>query len=117
MASKRQFIVIIRKTVGVVLSSGLRIAPGGVQQLLCRRGHTLAHFRHADGICRFHAGLDLRVPDIVGDGDITYAKKAAAIKTIMDDIYQSQMSDDAKTKLISKVRRYANVLIEMLEAW
>lgn len=56
-------------------------------------------------------------PDIVGDGDITYAKKAAAIKTIMDDIYQSQMSDDAKTKLISKVRRYANVLIEMLEAW
>ena len=56
-------------------------------------------------------------PDIVGDGDITYAKKAAAIKAIMDDIHQSQMSDDAKTKLISKVRRYANVLVEMLEAW
>ena len=62
----------------------------------------------------YHANC---VPDIVGDGDITYAKKAAAIKTIMDDIYQSQMSDDAKTKLISKVRRYANVLIEMLEVW
>ena len=57
------------------------------------------------------------MPDIVGDGFITYAKKAAAIKAIMDDIYQSQMSDDAKTKLISKVKRYANVLIEMLEAW
>ena len=57
------------------------------------------------------------MPDIVGDGDITYAKKAAAIKAIMDDIYQSQMSDDAKTKLISKIRRYANVLIETLEAW
>ena len=57
------------------------------------------------------------VPDIVGDGDITYAKKAAAINTIMEDIYQSQMSDDAKTKLISKVRRYANVLVETLEAW
>ena len=56
-------------------------------------------------------------PDIVGDGDITYAKKAAAIKAIMDDIHQSQMSDDAKTKLISKVRRYANVLVETLEAW
>ena len=57
------------------------------------------------------------VPDIVGDGDITYAKKAAAIKTIMDDIYQSQLSDGAKTRLISKVRRYANALLEMLEAW
>lgn len=57
------------------------------------------------------------VPDIVGDGDITYAKKAAAIKTIMDDIYQSQLSDGAKTKLFSKVRRYANALLETLEAW
>lgn len=57
------------------------------------------------------------VPDIVGDGDITYAKKAAAIKAIMDDIHQSQMSDDAKTKLISKVKRYACALIETLEAW
>lgn len=57
------------------------------------------------------------VPDIVGDGEITYAKKAAAIKTIMEDIYQSQMSDGAKTKLISNIRRYANVLVETLEAW
>lgn len=57
------------------------------------------------------------VPDIVGDGDITYAKKAAAIKTIMDDIYQSQLSDDAKTTLILKVKRYARALIETLEAW
>lgn len=57
------------------------------------------------------------MPDIVGDGDITYAQKATAINAIMDDIYQSQMSDDAKTKLISKVRRYANVLIETLEEW
>lgn len=56
-------------------------------------------------------------PDIVGDGDITYAQKAAAIKAIMDDIYQSQLSDGMKTKLISKVRRYANALLEMLEAW
>lgn len=57
------------------------------------------------------------MPDIVGDGDITYAKKAAAIKTIMDDIYQSQLSDDAKTTLILKVKRYARALIETLEAW
>lgn len=57
------------------------------------------------------------VPDIVGDGDITYAKKAAAIKTIMDDIYQSQLSDDAKTTLILKAKRYACALIETLEAW
>lgn len=56
-------------------------------------------------------------PDIVGDGDITYAKKAAAIKAIMDDIYQSQLSDDAKTTLILKTKRYARALIEMLEAW
>ena len=56
-------------------------------------------------------------PDIVGDGDITYAKKAAAIKAIMDDIYQSQLSDDAKTTLILKAKRYARALIEMLEAW
>lgn len=57
------------------------------------------------------------MPDIVGDGDITYAKKAAAIKAIMDDIYQSQLSDDAKTTLILKVKRYARALIETLEAW
>lgn len=56
-------------------------------------------------------------PDIVGDGDITYAKKAAAIKAIMNDIYQSQLSDDAKTTLILKVKRYARALIETLEAW
>lgn len=56
-------------------------------------------------------------PDIVGDGDITYAKKAAAIKAIIDDIYQSKLSDDAKTALILKVKRYARALIETLEAW
>ena len=57
------------------------------------------------------------VPDIVGDGDITYAKKAAAIKTIIDDIYQSKMSNDAKIKLILKIVRYTKSLIETLEAW
>lgn len=57
------------------------------------------------------------VPDIVGDGDITYEKKAAVIKTIMDDIYQSQLSDDAKTTLILKAKRYARALIETMEAW
>ena len=57
------------------------------------------------------------VPDIVGDGDITYAKKAAVIKTIMDDIYQSHLSDDAKTTLILKAKRYAHALIETFEAW
>ena len=57
------------------------------------------------------------VPDIVGDGDITYAKKAAAIKTIIDDIYQSMMSNDAKIKLILKIVRYTKSLIETLEAW
>ena len=56
-------------------------------------------------------------PDIVGDGDITYAKKAAAIKAIIDDIYQSKLSDDAKTALILKAKRYARALIEMLEEW
>lgn len=57
------------------------------------------------------------IPDIVGDGDITYAQKAIAIKTIMGDIYQSQLSDDAKTTLILKVKRYARALIETLEEW
>ena len=56
-------------------------------------------------------------PDIVGDGDITYAQKADAIKAIIDDIYQSKLSDDAKTALILKVKRYARALIETLEAW
>ena len=51
------------------------------------------------------------VPDIVGDGDITYAKKAAVIKAIIDDIYQSKMSNDTKINLIMKA------LIETLEAW
>ena len=51
------------------------------------------------------------VPDIVGDGDITYARKADAIKTIIDDIYQSKMSNDTKINLIMKA------LIETLEAW
>lgn len=57
------------------------------------------------------------VPDIVGDGDITYAQKADAIKTIIDDIYQSKMSNDTKINLILKTKRYARALIEMLEAW
>ena len=56
-------------------------------------------------------------PDIVGDGDITYAQKADAIKAIIDDIYQSKMSNDAKIKLILKIARYTKALIEMLEAW
>ena len=56
-------------------------------------------------------------PDIVGDGDITYAKKAAVIKAIIDDIYQSKMSNDAKIKLILKIARYTKALIETLEAW
>ena len=51
------------------------------------------------------------VPDIVGDGDITYARKADAIKVIIDDIYQSKMSNDTKINLIMKA------LIETLEAW
>lgn len=57
------------------------------------------------------------MPDIVGDGDITYAKKAAAIKAIIDDICQSKMSNDTKINLILKVVRYTKALIETLEAW
>ena len=57
------------------------------------------------------------IPGIVGDCDITYAKKADAIKTIIDDICQSKMPNDTKIKLISKVVRYTKALIETLEAW
>lgn len=57
------------------------------------------------------------MPDIVGDGDITYAQKATAIKVIIDDIYQSKMSNDTKINLILKVVRYTKALIETLEAW
>lgn len=57
------------------------------------------------------------VPDIVGDGDITYAQKAAAIKVLIDDICQSKMSNDTKINLILKVVRYTKALIETLEAW
>ena len=57
------------------------------------------------------------MPDIVGDGDITYARKADAIKTIIDDIYRSKISNDAKIKLILKIVRYTKALIETLEAW
>ena len=55
--------------------------------------------------------------DIVCDGDITYAQKADAIKAIIDDIYQSKMSNDTKINLILKVVRYTKALIETLEAW
>ena len=34
-----------------------------------------------------------------------------------DIVYQSQLSDDAKTTLILKTKRYARALIETLEAW
>ena len=57
------------------------------------------------------------MPDIVGDDDITYAQKATAIKVIIDDIYQSKMSNDTKINLILKVVRYTKALIETLEAW
>ena len=57
------------------------------------------------------------VPDIVGDDDITYAQKADVIKVLIDDIYQSKMSNDTKINLILKVVRYTKALIETLEAW
>lgn len=57
------------------------------------------------------------IPGIVDDGDITYAQKADVIKVIIDDIYQSKMSNDTKINLISKIARYTKALIETLEAW
>lgn len=57
------------------------------------------------------------IPGIVSDDDITYAQKADVIKVLIDDIYQSKMSNDTKINLILKVVRYTKALIETLEAW